>query len=117
MGFLKKLFGGTAPTPEKSAWHDIKRVARDNEQRRRRALEQTPRASPAENAARAARLRSIHQLSSAYNEMPHAEFCDVVTAAVRAGNLSDEDASYACTPGNGVERWRCANLASGMDGC
>jgi hypothetical protein len=61
----------------------------------RRALEQKPRATDAENASYAKRLRSADQLGDAYNTMRHADFCDVVSAAVKSGNLSHHEAMLA----------------------
>ena len=95
MSFWKKLFGGAAPQQQVSPWEDIKQVARENEQLRRDALERTPRASPEQMATRVASLRSVDQVHEAYSEMRHADFCDAVAEAVRAGNFSDPDASHA----------------------
>jgi hypothetical protein len=95
MSFWKKLFGAAAPQPQESPWEDVKRVAREDEQLRRDALERTPRASPEQMATRVASLRSVDQVHKAYSEMRHADFCDAVAEAVRAGNFSDPDASHA----------------------
>jgi hypothetical protein len=95
MSFWEKLFGGTPPPPRETAWDSIKREAREEEQRHRRALEQGPRASSEEMTARVANMRSIDLLNRAYSEMRHGDFCDAVTAAVRAGNFSDHDATHA----------------------
>jgi hypothetical protein len=95
MSFWEKLFGIKSQPPRETAWDSIKREARESEQRRRRALEQSPRASSEEMTARIANLRSFDQLIRAYNDMRHADFCDAVTASVRAGNFSDQDASTA----------------------
>jgi hypothetical protein len=95
MSFWKNLFGGTPSPPPETAWDAIKRAARDNEQQRRRELEQGARASPEEMAARIASLRSIDHVNKSYSEMRHADFCDAISAAVRAGNFSDHDATHA----------------------
>jgi hypothetical protein len=95
MSFWGRLFWGSPSPPRETAWDSIKREARENEQRRRRALEQGPRATADEMTTRIASMRSIAQLDSAYNEMRHADFCDAVTAAVRAGNFSDHDTTHA----------------------
>jgi len=73
----------------------LKQVARENTAKARQALEQKPRATGAENASYAKRLRSVNQLVEAYNTMRHADFCDVVAAAFLAGNFSAQDASHA----------------------
>jgi hypothetical protein len=91
----QRLFGRTSSAVRENAWDGVKREARENERRGRRALEQGPRASAEEMAARVANLRSIDQVHKAYNEMRRADFCDAVTAAVRAGNFSDHDATHA----------------------
>jgi hypothetical protein len=95
MSFWEKLFGIKSQPPRETAWDSIKREARESEQRRRRALEQSPRATSEELTARTASMRSIDQLNRAYSEMRHADFCDAVTAAVRAGNFSDQGATHA----------------------
>jgi hypothetical protein len=95
MSFWKKLFGGDKSPPQETSWDNIKRVGREQEQLRRRVLEGTPRASADEMAARTVILRSIDEVNKAYNEMRHADFCDAITAAVKAGNFSDHDASHA----------------------
>jgi hypothetical protein len=93
MGFWKDLFGG-AP-PQESQWDYTKRVGREEEQRRRDALERSPRATPEQLAARVATLRSIDEVNRAYNEMRHSDFCDAVAEAVKSGNFSDPDATHA----------------------
>jgi len=95
MSFWEKIFGKASLSPREAAWESIKQEARESEQLRRRSLEQSPRATPKEMAAHIANLRSFDQLIRAYNDMRHADFCDAVTAAVRAGNFSDQDASSA----------------------
>lgn len=69
----------------------IKQVARQNALIERRALDRAPRASLAENAERAVHLRSMGDLMNACKEMGREDFCDVVLAAIRAGNLSQQD--------------------------
>ncbi len=73
----------------------VKQVARENTARQRQTLEQKPRASPEENTAHASHLRNIDDVMNAYVKMKRADFCDVVAAVVRAGNLSDHDATFA----------------------
>jgi hypothetical protein len=95
MSLWERLFGRSSSPSRETAWEGIKREARENEQRRRRTLEQGPRATADEMTTRVASMRSIDQLIRAYNEMRHADFCDAVTAAVRAGNFSDRDTTHA----------------------
>jgi hypothetical protein len=91
MSLWKKLFGFPASPPTKTNLDAIKQIARQNEERQRAELERTPRLSDAEIASQAKRLRSINQLAVLYSELRHADFCDVVAAAVRTGNFSNED--------------------------
>jgi hypothetical protein len=67
----------------------LKRVARENEALRRFELEGSPALSPSDVAIRAGNLRSFDDLSKAYRDMRHADFCEAVALAIRAGNVSD----------------------------
>jgi hypothetical protein len=67
---------------------------RENTASRRQAIEQTPRVSPVEIARNAAQF-TLAGMEGTYNTMRRDDFCDVVLAALRTGNLSDRDASHA----------------------
>ncbi|WP_027544870.1 hypothetical protein [Bradyrhizobium sp. WSM2254] len=95
MGFWKNLFGGTSRQPAPTAWDYVKQVAHENTERRRRTIEQAPRATPEEMANCIASLRSIDQLNRAYNDMRHADFCDAILEAIRRGNLPATDVTHA----------------------
>jgi len=95
MSFWKNLFGGGSRQSAPTAWDHIKQVAHENTERRRRGIEQGPRATPAEMADRIAGLRSIDNLNRAYHDMRHADFCDAVTEAIRLGNLPASDVTHA----------------------
>jgi hypothetical protein len=71
-------------------------VARKNTARRRQALEleKSPRARPAEVTKKATQF-TIDGIWSTYETMGRDDFCDVVIAALKAGNLSEEEASHA----------------------
>jgi hypothetical protein len=73
----------------------MKQVGRQNSLRQRLRLDQGPRASAAGNVERAARLRTIDDVTSACREMGSKDFCDIVLAAVRLGNLSKDGTSIA----------------------
>ncbi|MCP2209671.1 hypothetical protein [Bradyrhizobium diazoefficiens] len=95
MGFWKNLFGGASRQPAPTAWDHFKQVAHENTERRRRTIEQGPRATPEEMASRIENLRSIDHLNRAYNDMRHADFCDAVSEAIRRGHFPSLDVTHA----------------------
>jgi hypothetical protein len=94
MGFWSSLFGKPA-RPERQAVSAFDQAAIEETRRRRRALEQGPRATSEQLESEVERLRSINQLQLAYNHLRHADFCDAVAEAVRRGNFSEDDATHA----------------------
>jgi hypothetical protein len=70
-------------------------LARRNSLRKREALDKTQRASSQEKAERTARIRTMDDVVKAYEKMRRDDFCEVVGSTVKAGNLSDADASSA----------------------
>jgi hypothetical protein len=97
MSFWKGLgsrSNADARPAQENALEEVKQFARENTARERRALEQQPRASAAANSERIKRLRTIDDVMNVYSKMRHADFCEVVAGAVKAGNFSDHDASF-----------------------
>ena len=73
----------------------VKQTARENTARLRQELERKPRASPEEIAQYAKQLTVLGGVARAYDMMRRDDFCDVVLAAFREGNLSEQQASQA----------------------
>jgi len=94
MGFWSSLFG-RSPQSARPVVSEFERAAMEETQRRRRALEKGPRATPEQLEEEVDRLRSVNRLQMAYNHLRHSDFCDAVAEAVRRGNFSDDDATHA----------------------
>jgi hypothetical protein len=74
----------------------MKQTGREETARRRTAVEQRPRASLAEIGIKAAQYSPMHVgPDSIYNTMRRDDFCDVVLTALRAGTLSETEATLA----------------------
>lgn len=94
MGFWSSLFGRSAQ-PARPVPSDLERAAVEERQRRRRALEQGPRATAEQLEWEVDCLRSGSRLEMAYHQLRHSDFCDAAAEAVRRGNFSDQDATQA----------------------
>jgi hypothetical protein len=80
---------------KKAKMNDFKGTTAASILEARLAIEKMPRATTAENALRASRLKSTDQLGEYYATMRRADYCDVVAEAVKARNFSDRDAGHA----------------------
>ena len=94
MGFWASLFG-KSPGPARPATSAFEQAAIEEAQRRRRVLEQGPRATAEQLEEEISGLRSINQLQLAYSRLRHSDFCDAIAEAVRRGNFSRDDATHA----------------------